>query len=187
VVYFTADNHFGHANIIRLCGRPFRDVREMDERMISAWNERVQPSDDVYVVGDLIFRAADPASYLERLRGRKHLIVGNHDRDWIRKTGTDGYFVSVSQMESLSADGKKLVLCHYPMMEWDGYCGGTVHVFGHIHNNTDQPFFPLIADSPAMLNAGADVNHFAPVTLRELEENNRVFKELWKERRKENA
>ena len=187
MVYFTADCHFGHANIIRLCGRPFESVTEMDECMISNWNSRVRPSDDVYIVGDLLFRAADPASYLERLRGRKHLIVGNHDRDWMRKTGTEGYFVSVSQLESISADGKKVVLCHYPMLEWDGCFHGSVLVFGHIHNNTGQRFFPLIVDNPAMLNAGADVNHFVPVTLRELEENNRVFKDLWREKQKTDA
>lgn len=52
MIYFTADTHFGHANIIKMCERPFPDVETMNESMIAAWNERVRGNDTVYVVGD---------------------------------------------------------------------------------------------------------------------------------------
>ena len=71
MIYFTADTHFGHANIIKMCERPFSDVETMNESMIAAWNERVRGNDTVYVVGDMFFRCPDPESILKRLKGQK--------------------------------------------------------------------------------------------------------------------
>lgn len=181
MVFFTADNHFGHANIIRHCARPFADVREMDETLAANWNSRVGPNDEVFVVGDLFFRSEnDPAQILCGLHGRKHLIVGNHDRDWMRRIDASAFFVSVSQIKEIRLDGKQIVLCHYPMLEWPGSYHGTYLVFGHIHNDTRGEGFPFVAGNPFMLNAGVDVNRFFPVSFRELEENNRTFKDNYR-------
>ena len=49
-------------------------------------------------------------------------------------------------------------------------------VFAHIHGNTDADYWPLIARSERMLNAGVDINNFEPVTFEEMEENNRKHK-----------
>jgi len=54
MIYFTADQHFGHANIIKLCSRPFSDVHEMDEALIENWNRRVTNGDTIYIIGDLL-------------------------------------------------------------------------------------------------------------------------------------
>ena len=85
MIYFTADTHFGHANIVRMCERPYPDVDTMNEAMIAAWNERVHGNDTVYIVGDMFLRCADPERILKRLKGKKRLIVGNHDGSWMGK------------------------------------------------------------------------------------------------------
>ena len=70
-IFFTGDQHFGHANIIRHCNRPFANAFEMDRCMIARWNERVGVNDTVYIVGDLIFRAQfPPETYLLQLPGK---------------------------------------------------------------------------------------------------------------------
>lgn len=51
-VYFIADLHFGHANIIEYCNRPFQSVEEMNEFMIQQWNKKVKKDDKVFVLGD---------------------------------------------------------------------------------------------------------------------------------------
>jgi len=51
-VHLTADNHFGHANIIGFTNRPFADVQEMDNQMIGRWNVAVQANDVVIHLGD---------------------------------------------------------------------------------------------------------------------------------------
>ena len=45
--WFVSDTHFGHANIIRHCSRPFADAGEMDAAMVANWNALVRPDDDV--------------------------------------------------------------------------------------------------------------------------------------------
>ena len=50
MIFYTADTHFGHANIIRFCDRPFSSVEEMDRIMIENWNKRVQHEDSIYVI-----------------------------------------------------------------------------------------------------------------------------------------
>ena len=80
MIYITADQHFGHANIIKLCSRPFSDVQEMDEALIVNWNRCVTNVDTIYIIGDLFFmNSVSAEEYLKRLKGRKHLILGNHN------------------------------------------------------------------------------------------------------------
>ncbi|HAR41171.1 MAG TPA: hypothetical protein DCS07_00820 [Bdellovibrionales bacterium] len=52
MIYFTADHHFSHKNIIKYCGRPFQSAEEMNAVMIQRWNETVQPGDTVFYLGD---------------------------------------------------------------------------------------------------------------------------------------
>ena len=62
------------------------------------------------------------------------------------------------------------------MITWPGMSKGGYMIYSHIHNNTNTDYSPLIASSEPMLNAGVDVNHFAPSTLDELILNNQRFK-----------
>ena len=50
MIYFTADTHFGHENVIRFCGRPYATAVEMDEAMIENWNSRVKGNDTVLIL-----------------------------------------------------------------------------------------------------------------------------------------
>ena len=178
MIYYIADPHFGHSNILKMCSRPFASIQEMNEAMIAAWNERVTGRDTVYIIGDLLFRCADPESILRRLKGRKHLIVGNHDSSWMCEVDTSKYFVSVNDLLVTTDGTRQLTLCHYPLLTWK-HQKKSYMIHGHIHANTDTDFFPLIAARERMLNAGADINGFIPVTFEELVENNRRFKEQW--------
>ena len=38
MIYFTADTHFGHSNIINLNGRPFDNLEKMTHALIQNWN-----------------------------------------------------------------------------------------------------------------------------------------------------
>lgn len=178
MIFFTADQHFGHVNIIRHCARPFQSVQEMDGVLIKNWNATVKPTDTVYIIGDLFFRNAVSADEtLKRLNGKKHLLIGNHDKDWIKKTDTDVHFASVERMIEFSDGAHKITLCHYPMMTWNGIAKGAYMIHGHIHNNTDADYFSLIRNMPNLLNAGVEINGYRPVSFKELLKNNIEFKD----------
>ena len=178
--YYIADPHFGHEHILSLCRRPFPNVAAMNESMIEAWNSRVTGNDVVYILGDMFFRCPDPEAILRRLKGRKRLIVGNHDSSWMEKPGLLSYFESVQDMAVITDGQHQLTLCHYPLLTWK-HERRSYMIHGHIHANTHEDFFPLIAARERMLNAGVDLNGFAPVTFEELVENNRRFKDRWRE------
>ena len=130
-IWFTSDTHFGHANIIRFSDRPFKDVQEMDEKLIANWNECVRPDDQVYHLGDFSF-SRDPIKVARRLMGIKYLILGNHDRikrlkgcfEWIK----DVYEIFLSNR-------KRIWLSHYPHRAWPGSHKGNIHLYGHEHGN----------------------------------------------------
>ena len=177
MIFFTSDLHLGHKNIIRLCGRPFESVEEMDEILIDNWNKKIHRCDTVYILGDILFRNEKPAArYLERLKGRKHLIVGNHDAFWMRKEDYAPYFESITRMLTFSDGKHRITACHYPMLSWPGG-EKSYMLFGHIHQDTDMRWWPVSRDSKRLLNVGVDINGLAPVTFDELVMNNEAFKE----------
>jgi len=77
LIYFTADLHFGHENIIRYCNRPFTSAYEMDAVLMSNWNAAINPGNEVYILGDLTMKSpAQAHEILSSLNGRKYFIRG---------------------------------------------------------------------------------------------------------------
>ena len=164
--YFTADPHFGHANMIRLASRPFSDVEEMDKVLVRNWNSTVKQEDEIYIIGDFSWYS-DPEkvnSLLKKLNGRKFLITGNHDYFLKNKNFDRSQFVWIKSYAVIKHEGTKLVLFHYPIEEWDGFYRGSVHIHGHQHNgpeyNVKQQKLNL-----KRYDAGADANNYAPVSI----------------------
>ena len=80
-LFFTADMHFGHANIMKYENRPFTSVEAMDNVMIQNWNNAISKHDRVIVAGDVSFyRKEKTAEIIQQLNGRKTLVKGNHDQ-----------------------------------------------------------------------------------------------------------
>ena len=177
-IFFTADQHFGHINIIRHCSRPFSSVIEMDKSLLENWNSCVGQNCTVYIIGDLFFRNTVPAhEYLLKINGKKHLIIGNHDKDWMKRIDLFDFFETVSYMAEISDGSHRITLCHYPLMTWDGCGKGTYMIHGHCHNSIDTMYFSLLQIMPDILNAAVEINGYQPVTFDELKYNNALFKQ----------
>jgi len=161
-IFFTADQHFGHANIIKHSKRPFADVAEMDEAMIENWNRVVTKSSDVvYVLGDFTFYSkiltTDPKKVFNRLRGQKFLIIGNHDKGPTLKLPwgwcKDRYFLTNYNPTGIELD-------HYAMRSWKNSFHGSWHLFGHTHNK--------LPPHGLSFDCGVDGHNFTPWSLDEV-------------------
>ncbi len=168
MLFFTADPHFGHANIIRYCNRPFAGPDEMDAALTANWNARVGADDDVYILGDLTLKGLPYAvDYLRALNGHKHLILGNHDlyvNEGQAQKRLQQVVDEICQYKELHASsGHTYVLMHYPLMFWNGCMNDKViHLYGHIHNNAycnSQTDLLLNA-----LNVGVDLHDYTPLS-----------------------
>lgn len=173
--FFISDTHFGHGAIIDLCHRPFKCTEEMEGFMIDRWNTKISGNDTVYIVGDLFYKHKEPEKILRQLKGKKRLIVGNHDEVWLKRLDASSYFLSVDYLTEVSDGKHNLVLCHYPLMCWKHELKSYM-IHGHIHNNTDSSYWQFIKNNSRLLNAGADVNGFEPVSFDEMVANNERFK-----------
>ena len=182
---YTSDLHLGHENILCYGARAkFKCIEDMNTYFIERWNESVDSDDDVWICGDFSYKSkVDVGHYLKKLRGKKHLIVGNHDVKWMKNCRLSDYFESVNHMEVIKDGKKTITLCHFPLMEWYGsrYAeyspeGTSWLIHGHLHDSRTCDAYCFIRESlPCALNCGVDINDFHPVTFEELLENNDKF------------
>lgn len=130
--FYISDLHFNHDNIIRFDNRPFKDGEEMKQVLIQRWNDAVEPGDVVYVLGDMFWKTHDAAEILDALNGEKFLIRGNHDR-FLKDKRLTSKFVKVTEYLEVEDDGRKIVLCHYPIPCYKNHYYGWYHLYGHVH------------------------------------------------------
>jgi len=166
MIFFTSDTHFGHANIIKYCSRPFSSVKEMDETIIANWNAIVAPGDLVYHLGDFALASAGyTESILKRLNGQIHLCRGSHDKSALfpqcRK-----HFASVRTYQTVKRGGHYIFLSHCIHKVWHKSHHGSWHLFGHSHGGMDE----YAASEGKLLDVGVDSHNFTPLTLEQIEE-----------------
>ena len=153
--FFTSDTHFGHENILKYSNRPFKTIEEMDETIISNWNNTISKEDIVYHLGDFCM-GNDFEKYSKRLNGRINYIKGSHDKsNWT-------YMIELYPKDLLDEFGNKrlIVLCHYSMRSWAKSHYASWHLFGHHHGKLEP--YGLSFD------IGVDCNNFYPFSLEEI-------------------
>lgn len=166
---YTADLHFGHKSVLDFDHRPFPDVETMDRALIELWNDRVHEDDNVYILGDFAYRNEKSEEwYLRQLKGRKHLIIGNHDTKLLKNDAAMSYFESMDKMMHVSDCGVQICLCHFPIAEWNGYYKGHSHFYGHIHSRQDNETWDFMKTRENAYNVGCMLYGYAPASLRQI-------------------
>ena len=185
-VWFTADTHFGHGNIIKYCNRPFLSAEEQrlvaedprgrwrvssetvqrhDSTLIDEINAVVTKHDQLWILGDFCWgKEEDATRYVDRIKCKNlNLVWGNHDHRSI-----EPLFKKVMEQGMIKVRGQKIWLNHYPMRSWDGKFHGSWQLYGHVHDrltSEDQE-----NSSQLTKDVGVDACDYKPVSFSELSE-----------------
>ena len=165
-IWYISDTHFSHANILKFEAtqedgiiyrlRPeFNSADEMDEVMITRWNERVKPSDHIWHLGDIGFNKNRLDQILPRLNGHKRLLVGNHD------AFVTGFYAKYFEKIRATNVHDGIIFSHIPLHIGSlGHYKANVH--GHLHNNPGHDLgLPYI-------NISCELTNYAPISLEEV-------------------
>jgi calcineurin-like phosphoesterase family protein len=186
MIWFTADLHLGHGNIIKYCHRPFLTDREQerllvdpaglrvsrqtvekhDAALLRAINSRVKPDDELWIVGDFCMSRDEDAAarYRDRIGCRKvHLVWGNHDPLWIERL-----FDRVVDDALIQIEDQSIWLHHYPRRDWPMADSGGWHLYGHVHGRRESED----RDNPHLLvkDVGVDACDYRPWSFEELKQ-----------------
>ncbi len=164
-MFFTADTHFDHENIIRYCGHPFANAGEMNEFIIGEWNKAVGKDNIIYHLGDFSRKDRMLAEWiLKRLNGRKFLCLGSHDKHMPKLAG---YFEEIRESFLLDMGKNQFVfLSHYLHKVWPRSHYGSWHLFGHSHGGMNS----YAEQEGKLLDVGVDSHDFKPWSLDEIAE-----------------
>lgn len=191
-IWFTSDLHFGHKNMcaegLNFCDRPFATVAEMNEALVTYWNETVGEHDTVYVLGDLAMgKIDDSLAWAAQLKGYKRLLPGNHDRCWVGNGAKHEKWIKpyadagfpVTTEDHIVHIGRWFDLSHFPYSgdsededrypEFRPEDKGEWLLHGHIHD--------MWVRKDRMINVGTDVWNYRPVSIDDLVEMREFYDE----------
>ncbi len=158
-VWLASDPHFDHERIIEYCNRPFKNVSEMNARLLLEWNTQIAHDDLVIFLGDLSF--GHMREWIQRLNGLWIFIRGNHDKGLGPNPKGLSSIIKVADVVFLTfvsgGYGDAWLLTHRKeTIERIGWKGTAIH--GHSHQHV-----PMICGN--RVNLSMDVTNFSPVRL----------------------
>jgi len=155
MLYYTADEHYFHRNIIKLVSRPFSSLKEMHTVLISNHNSKVTQRDVVIHVGDFSFgNKENTLELISKLNGRHIFLLGDHDSTLSR------LYKNLKYVNIRKHNKRKLIACHWPFRTWAASHYGSINLHGHSHGH--------LQELPNQLDVGVDANNFFPISINEI-------------------
>lgn len=160
--WFISDTHFFHTNILKFKDlegnrlRNFNSLDEMHNLIVNNWNSVISERDYVYHLGDVTFQYHKPFQELMySLKGKKRLIVGNHDK--LKQEGLFKHFAKVDLWKGFKEHN--FTCSHMPLKEGH-FRDGEFNIHGHLHKRCiDNPFYK---------NVCVEVTNYKPIHLDEI-------------------
>lgn len=141
-VWFMSDLHYNHKNMLKICGRKFSGVTEMNQWIIKELKEKVGPDDYLFDLGDLIWKEgpAEIRKISEVLPVRSFRVLGNHDGKNLAAWGKTwrGVYDLLDLIIKKDREDIRLTLSHYPLLDWNHRYRGSWNLHGHCHGGIDS-------------------------------------------------
>lgn len=178
-IWFCSDLHIGHSLVAGLRG--YETADEHDAALAANWDRIVRPTDQVWVLGDVVGRRGHERyglDWIAQRHGTKHLVAGNHDachpmhskahkelRRWLE------VFETVQQTATMRIAGQRVILSHFPYRddpdgdhtpvirhaEWRMPDTGQWLLHGHTHSD--------IQVRGRQVHVGVDAHDLRPIPL----------------------
>lgn len=146
-IYFSADFHINHQNIVLGCSRwtdksrcrNFNNVWFHNQALLKNINNTVKEDDILYFLGDFCFNGhINIKKYRELINCKNiHFIVGNHDGNLLKHKEYMELFSSVSLINNIKIDDYEILLTHKAINDWNKgrENNNYIHLYGHSHNS----------------------------------------------------
>ena len=73
------------------------------------------------------------------------------------------------ELTKITIDKQEVILCHFPLDEWENMDRGSIHLHGHCHHTKDYTDLNMYAKR---MDVGMDWKEFRPYSLEEIKKNN---------------
>jgi calcineurin-like phosphoesterase family protein len=159
--FITSDTFFSRPDALDLGTRSgdFINIKQMDDTLISNWNDVVSPDDLVYHLGNFCWDPISADLILRKLNGKIIFFAAKYDGalSEVISQFIGKHAISVTM---ISWD-KKLnsVLSHWPMLNWPGKDKNTYHFHGGIGE------YPTNLEEDYRVNASIDHWNYAPLDI----------------------
>ena len=146
--------------------RGYESVSAMNTTQVQKWNGIIEDDDDVYILGDVMLGDASNIEFIKQLKGRIHIVLGNHDTAAREKMYRElPNVVEVAEVGiRLKYKKHHFVLTHYPMMtgnlEKESLKQMSLNLYGHTHQMSN-----FYNDMPFLYHVGVDSHNGYPVLL----------------------
>ena len=154
MIWLTANQNFGRHSAIELWERPFKDVKEMNQALIKAWNKTVKKEDIVWVLGDFVWDPDTAEEVIGKLNGEIHLIQGMYDLPALNILNKKSIYIN--GLHHLKFKEKTYTLSYWPQCEWYG----DLSFIGYPEYCTDLDL--------GRINVSCDSWDFKPVSLEKI-------------------
>jgi calcineurin-like phosphoesterase family protein len=133
--FFIADTHFDHAKFYDpQVTRPFT-MDEWNKMLIDRINTMATRADRLFILGDFAWKR--PGYWRQQIRCRNVvLILGNHDSEAKCRNVFGGNLYDTRVVKNVCGSAR-VFLSHYPHAHWPASHHGSLHLYGHCHNQRE--------------------------------------------------
>lgn len=184
MIFFSSDYHFGHDKEFLWGPRGLPSMFANSQAIVGNHNAIVKDEDDVYVLGDLMLGDNEYGlQMIKSLKGKLHIILGNHDTDIrIKLYEQLPNVVEITYAKVIKIGKQHYYLSHYPTIcsNYDDkpYHNHMINLYGHTHQQTN-----FYNNNPFMYHVGVDSHDCYPVSIEQINEDiHDKVNELYKEK-----
>jgi len=163
--------------------RGYNSSAEHDEGLIQNWNSKANKNTIGFLLGDTIFgHNADERllKLLNRLNFKElYILPGNHQAGYkqildslhenvLNVDGHEKLIHFVPNYLETVVNGQTIVMCHYPILSFNGMAKGAYHIYAHVHGNLGRSELGRLYQNTGLTYEVSVENCPSPITFGEL-------------------